>query len=98
MIFLGILLFILKEKNEVTEKYKEFVNEIKTQFGKSIKVLRSDNGGEYVSQDLLQILKENGTRHEFTVPDSPQQNGVAERKNRYLSEMAKLYAYRWFFT
>ena len=81
-------IYLLKEKNEVTEKYKEFVNEIKTQFGKSIKILRSDNGGEYVSQDLLQILKENGTRHEFTVPDSPQQNGVAERKNRYLSEMA----------
>ncbi|KAD7117435.1 hypothetical protein E3N88_04703 [Mikania micrantha] len=51
-----------------------------------IKVLRSDRGGEYVSP-FADICAQNGIIHECTAPYSPQQNGIAERKNRTLKEM-----------
>jgi len=53
-----------------------------------IKTLRLDRGGEYLSADFDVLLKENGTKRELTVHDSPQQNGVAERLNRTLVEHA----------
>ena len=49
-------------------------------------VVRSDRGGEYVSPFADRCAK-HGIRHEFTAPYSPQQNGIAERKNRTLKEM-----------
>ena len=57
--------------------------------GWKLKVLRSDNGGEYKSGEFDQYLKSEGIRHELTVPKSPQQNGVAERLNRTLGEMTR---------
>jgi len=56
---------------------------IKTQFRKSIKRLRSDNGKEYVNHDMSKFLPQNVV-HEFTCVDTLQQNGIAERKNRHL--------------
>ena len=44
-----------------------------------IKILRSDNGGEYTSKDLVAFYKEVGIKRELIVPYNPQQNGVAER-------------------
>ena len=52
--------------------------------GRKLKVLRSDNGGEYTSGEFVEHLMSEGIRHELTVPKSPQQNGVAERLNRTL--------------
>jgi len=52
-------------------------------------VLRSDNGGEYVSSAFKALHEENGTTHHTTVPDTSQQNGVAERLNRVLVELAR---------
>ena len=57
--------------------------------GKRIKILRSDNGGEYTSTEFNDFCKEAGIRRELTVPYNPQQNGVAERKNRTIVEAAK---------
>jgi transposase InsO family protein len=57
--------------------------------GKKIKVLRSDNGGEYTSNDFSDFCKEAGIKRELTVPYNPQQNGVAERKNRSIVEVVK---------
>ena len=51
-----------------------------------VKVLRTDNGGEYTSKEFEQYLKKQGTQHELTVPKTPQQNGVAELTNRTLLE------------
>ena len=81
--------YLLRSKDEVVDKYKEFINLMKNNFKKNVKVLRSDNGGEYMSKILNEILKENGTKHEFSAPYTPEQNGVAERKNRSLTEMAR---------
>jgi len=49
--------------------------------GTKIKIVRSDNVGEYVSNAFKALHDENGTTHQTTVPDTPQQNGVAERLN-----------------
>jgi transposase InsO family protein len=52
-------------------------------------VLRSDNGGEYTSRDFSDFCIEAGIKREYTVPYNPQQNGVAERKNRSIVEATK---------
>ena len=62
---------------------------IEKQTGKCIKILRSDSGGEYVFRDFKKYCKENGIQQQFTVSHTPQQNGIAERKNRTLVECAR---------
>lgn len=61
----------------------------KTQFNKIAKCIRSDRGREYVNADLQNYLTNLGVKIQYTVPYTPQQNGVAERKNRSLMEMAR---------
>ena len=80
--------YFLKNKSEVFEKFKEFEAEVTNQTGQKIKAFRSDNGGEYTSADFKMYLKGKGIRHELTTPYTPQQNGLAERLNRTLQEMA----------
>ncbi|GMF34426.1 unnamed protein product [Phytophthora fragariaefolia] len=61
--------------------------------GKTIKRLRSDNGGEYTDKLFKAYLIRNGIKHEKPVPYTPQQNGLAERMNRSLVEMARCMLY-----
>ena len=58
--------------------------EAENQREKKIKILRSDSGGEYTSNDMTKFCQEHGIIHEVTAPYTPQSNGVAERKNRTL--------------
>ena len=55
----------------------------------SIKKLRTDRGGEFLSNEFTSFCEENGICRELTAPYTPQQNGVAERKNRTVVEMAR---------
>ncbi len=57
-----------------------------TSGSEKIKVLRTDNGGEYLSNDFKMYLADHGIQHQLTVAYTPQQNGVAERMNRTLIE------------
>ena len=61
---------------------------VEKQSGHQIMKLRSDNGGEYVNNKFTIFCTEQGIQQQHTVPYTPQQNGVAERKNRTLKEMA----------
>ncbi|GJR97729.1 retrotransposon protein, putative, ty1-copia subclass [Tanacetum coccineum] len=63
-----------------------FQREVENQLGKTIKSLRSDRGGEYMSQEFLDHLKEHGIIAHAThaPPYTPQNNGVSERRNRTL--------------
>ena len=79
--------FFLKKKSEVCEKFSELKALIENASGLKIKILRSDNGGEYVSNELLSICSQSGIQVQHSIPYTPQQNGVAERKNRSLKEM-----------
>jgi hypothetical protein len=62
---------------------------VENQTGKKIRVLRSDNGGEYTSKEFMDFCAGEGIRRELTVPYNPQQNGVAERKNRAIVGAAR---------
>ena len=81
-----VVVFLRKKSNLLAE-YKKWLT--KEQLHTGNKVLRSDNDGEYVSSAFKALHNENGTMHQTTVPDTPQQNGVAERLNRGLVEMAR---------
>ncbi|KAM1427662.1 hypothetical protein ACFXTO_020187 [Malus domestica] len=76
-------------KSESFEKFKEFKNEVEKQTGKQIKTLRSDRGGEYLSNEFLDYLKECGIISQWTPPGTPQLNGVSERRNRTLMNMVR---------
>ena len=81
--------YFLKSKSEVSEKFKQFEMRVSNDCSQKINSLRSDNGGEYLSQEFESYLKSKGIHHELTVPHSPEQNGVAERMNRTLMESAR---------
>ncbi|GKB61698.1 retrotransposon protein, putative, ty1-copia subclass, partial [Tanacetum coccineum] len=69
--------YLLKHKHEVFETFKVFQKEVENQLGKTIKSLRSDRGGEYMSQEFLDHLKEHGIIAQRTPPHTPQNNGVS---------------------
>ena len=81
--------YFLKKKSEALEKFKEFKETAENETGVKIKALRSDRGGEYLSEEFKDYLKQCGIRSESTAAYSPQQNGVAERLNRTLMEAAR---------
>ena len=79
----------LKTKSEVGEKFTEFYRLIQTQYNSKIQVLRSDNGREYVNSRMTSLFKEKGLIHQTSRAYTPEQNGVAARKNRYILEITR---------
>ena len=75
--------YLLRSKDEAIEAFIQYKNEVKNQLNKKVKVLRSDKGEEYESP-FGEFCLQHGIVHQTTSPYSPQQNGVAERKNRTL--------------
>jgi transposase InsO family protein len=82
-------LYLLKSEDEVFSKFQEFKAEIENLTNKKIKTLRIDNGGEYTSKEFVSFCKLERIRKELTIPHNPQQNCVAERKNRSIEETVK---------
>ena len=96
----------LKSKNEAYDRFVDFALlaenkfglkmqnfQLEGELGLNIKQFRSDNGGEYVSRRFLEFCTSRGIENQLTVPYTPQQNGVAERMNRTLVEMARSMLY-----
>jgi transposase InsO family protein len=81
--------YLLHRKSEAFEKFREFRAEVEKQLDKSIKSLRSDRGGEYLSAEFIDHLVQNGIVSQLTTPGTPQQNGVSERRNRTLLDMVR---------
>ena len=71
------------------ERFKELKALVENLSEKRIKILRSDNGGEFTSSEFNEYCKEDGIKRELTIPFNPQQNGVEERKNRSIMEYVK---------
>jgi hypothetical protein len=70
---------LLKEKSEAIEKLKVFKALTENQIGKILKVVRSDRGGEFSSWNFKYFYDKHGIKREYTIPKTPQQNGVVER-------------------
>ena len=74
----------MSNKSQVLDKFKEYVAENGTP-----RTLRTDNGAEYTSNKFKEFCRDSKVKQEFTVPETPQQNGVAERFNRTIVEMGQ---------
>ena len=74
----------MSKKSEALEKFKEYVAE-----SGSPRRLRTDNGAEYTAKKFTDYCRDSKIKQEYTVPETPQQNGVAERFNRTLVEMGR---------
>ena len=70
----------MKERSEILSILTSFVNEIKTQFGKTIKILRSDNAKEYFSSAISSFLSTQDILHQSSCPHTPQQNDIKEEQ------------------
>lgn len=83
------MVFLIKTKNEVFDKFREYEAMVSKKCGIGISRLRCDNGGEYKNHRFMDYCKSKGIQMDFTVPYSPQQNGTSERMNRTLVEKAR---------
>ncbi|KAL0451725.1 UNVERIFIED_CONTAM: Copia protein [Sesamum latifolium] len=82
-------IYLMRYKSETFGRFKEYRLEVENQTGHKIKALRSDRGGEYLSGEFIDYLKENGILSQWTPPGKPQLNEVAERRNQTLLDMVR---------
>jgi transposase InsO family protein len=95
--------FFLHDRSETQEVLKKFLKRAQNEFDAKVKKIRSDSGSESKNTQVEDYLDQEGTKHEFLAPYTPQQIGVAKRKNRTLIELARtmLDEYKtseWFWT
>ncbi|XP_074324194.1 uncharacterized protein LOC141659023 [Apium graveolens] len=81
--------YFLKANNDVLDAFKEFCFLVERVPERKVRTFRTDRGGEFVSNDFERYCKENGIERHYTTPYNPQQNGVVERRNRTVVEMAR---------
>ncbi|GJW99816.1 putative ribonuclease H-like domain-containing protein [Tanacetum coccineum] len=81
--------FFLATKNETPEILKNFITAIENQTAHKVKTIRCDNGTEFKNRIINEFCEMKGIRREFSIARTPQQNGVAERKNRTLIKAAR---------
>ncbi|KAI0996197.1 Retrovirus-related Pol polyprotein from transposon TNT 1-94 [Podosphaera aphanis] len=78
--------FFVKMKSEAAQVTIDFISYLETQYNCIVKNFRTDNGGEYLKQQLTKFFAQKGIEHDLTPPYSPESNGVAERLNRSIGE------------
>ncbi|KAG8497017.1 hypothetical protein CXB51_008247 [Gossypium anomalum] len=81
--------YLLKEKSETPKVFQHFHSMVRTQFNSTIHTLHTDNGREYFNSVLSPYLSDQSIIHQSSCPDTPQQNGISERKNRHLLAVAR---------
>ncbi|GJY81899.1 putative ribonuclease H-like domain-containing protein [Tanacetum coccineum] len=81
--------FFLRTKDETSAILKDFIRQIENQLNQKVKTIRSDNGTEFKNKDVIEFCGSKGIKREYSNARTPQQNGVAERKNRTLIEAAR---------
>ncbi|GKF00260.1 putative ribonuclease H-like domain-containing protein, partial [Tanacetum coccineum] len=82
--------FFLSSKDETSEILKICIKEIENLVDKKVKIIRSDNGTEFNNKVMVDFCREKGVKREYSVARTPQQNGVAERRNRVLIEATRI--------
>ncbi|GJS38425.1 ribonuclease H-like domain-containing protein [Tanacetum coccineum] len=81
--------FFLRTKDETSAILKDFIRQIENQLNQKVKTIRSDNGTEFKNKEVIEFCGIKGIKREYSNARTPQQNGVAERKNRTLIEAAR---------
>ncbi|GJW78639.1 putative ribonuclease H-like domain-containing protein [Tanacetum coccineum] len=81
--------FFLRTKDETSGILKDFIRQIENQLNQKVKTIRCDNGTEFKNKDVIEFCGSKGIKREYSNARTPQQNGVAERKNRTLIEAAR---------
>ena len=81
--------FFMKEKSDTFSVFKQFKRKIEGELRRRIRCLRTDNGGEFTSNEFADFCERHGIRRQFTCPRTSQQNGVAERKLSHLQEVSR---------
>jgi hypothetical protein len=81
--------FFLQDKSETQGTLNRFLRRAQNEFELKVKKIRSDNESEFKNFQVEEYLEEEGIKHEFSAPYTPEQNGVVERKNRTLIDMAR---------
>jgi transposase InsO family protein len=77
----------LQDKSETQGTLKRFLRRAQNEFELKVKKIRSDNRSEFKNLQVEEYLEEEGIKHKFSAPYTPQQNGVVERKNRTVGAM-----------
>jgi transposase InsO family protein len=81
--------FFLHDKSDTQGTLKCFLRRAQNEFELKVKKIRSNNVSEFKNLQVEEFLEEEGSKHEFSAPYTPQQNGVVERKNKTLIDMAR---------
>ncbi|GJS11439.1 retrovirus-related pol polyprotein from transposon TNT 1-94 [Tanacetum coccineum] len=81
--------FFLETKYETTGILKSFITEVENLVDKKVKIIKCDNGTEFKNRVMSEFCEKKGIKKEFSVARTPQQNGVAKRRNRTLIEAAR---------
>ncbi|KAK1699138.1 hypothetical protein QYE76_015835 [Lolium multiflorum] len=81
--------FLLKSKDETHREFITFAKKAQRTYESEIKAIRTDNGTEFKNYTMQEFVDDEGIKHEFSAPYTPQQNGVVERKNQTIIEMAR---------
>ena len=76
-------------KEDAFKKFESFIKRVEVSLGPKLKAMRSNHGIEFENSEFLKFCRKNGVSHNFSAPRTPQQNGVVERKNRTLEDIAK---------
>ncbi|GJV76305.1 retrovirus-related pol polyprotein from transposon TNT 1-94, partial [Tanacetum coccineum] len=84
-----VWVYFLRNKSKVFNTFKKWKAAVENETNLRVKCLKSDNGGEYSSREFIEYYAKNGIKMLKTVPETPQQNGIAERINQTLKERAK---------
>jgi hypothetical protein len=82
-------LYLLKHKYEAFDVFKKFKSMLENESGRTIKIPSSDKGGQYKLNEFIEFCDLHGIKRHFTARYTPQQNGVDERKNRTIMDMAR---------
>jgi transposase InsO family protein len=82
--------FFLQDKSVIQEVLKKSLKRAQNKFDAKVKKIRSNNGTEFKNTQVEDFLDEDGIKHEFSSPYTPQQNGVVKRKKQTLIEMARI--------
>jgi transposase InsO family protein len=81
--------YLVSHKSEALDCFRRFMNLVENQMERTIKTLRTDRGCEYLSEQFRELGENKGIRRQLTIPGTPQQNGVAEKRNRTLLDMVR---------